>query len=64
MSETPRDRVHAVVCDLGCLHTILDGLIAASEPPPLEFLAGWVKRIYGELDRAWLGLPTDGGQAE
>lgn len=35
MSETPRDHVHAIVCDLGSLAEILDALISASEPVPV-----------------------------
>ncbi|WP_308720885.1 hypothetical protein [Komagataeibacter xylinus] len=55
--ETPQTRVHAVVCDLGALAEILDALITASEPVPLEWMHKWVKRLHTELDMAWLALP-------
>ena len=59
MSETPQNRVHAVVCDLSALSEILDALITASEPVPLEWMHKWVKRLHTELDVAWLVLPDE-----
>lgn len=59
MSETPKERVHAIVCDLGSLAEILDALISASEPVPVQWMHGWVKRLHTELDVAWLGIPDE-----
>lgn len=59
MSETPKERVHAIICDLESLAGILDALIYASEPVPLEWMHKWVKRLHTELDVAWLGIPDE-----
>ncbi|MFT8720310.1 hypothetical protein [Acetobacter sp.] len=57
------DATHAAVCDLYALATVLDGFLGASEPPPLEQLRDWVKRIANNLDEANIVLPTKGATA-
>ncbi|GBR34670.1 hypothetical protein AA11826_1263 [Komagataeibacter oboediens DSM 11826] len=63
MSETPQDRVHAIVGDLGSMAGMLDAMSSASAPLPLEWLQEWVERLHIELDEAWAALPRGEGVA-
>lgn len=47
-----RDLIHSTYSDLYSISEILAAFMGASEPPPLEMLAAWAKRLAVSLDNA------------